>query len=290
MRTTWLYIRCLPLLFVLSGCDIINPEEQVPAYLDIKEFTLTTEVGSEGSASEKITEVWVFVDGVYLGMYDLPALVPVLKAGPTEVRLEAGIRDNGISATPDIYPFYEAYSVNLDLEANKTEIIEPLTAYTSITKFSFIEDFEDNRPRVFTETLTGGTSLERTQEDVFEGEYSGTFSLTREDRPVVEFATNATFSGLQEGGVFVYLEVNYKSDAPVIWGIIGEPDPIAGPERFYDPGFSPKDEWNKIYFNISQLIFDSQLDEYQIGFQALLTTSSPDSANVILDNIKLVHF
>lgn len=290
MKNHWKLLGFVLILFSMGSCDIINPEEQVPAYLEIQDFTLTTLPGSQGSDSERITEVWVFIDGVFLGMYDLPAVVPVLKAGPTEIRLEAGIRDNGISSVPDIYPFYEPYTVNLNLEANKTESINPVTSYLADAKFAFIEDFEETRPRVFTQILTGVTPLERTQDDVFEGDFSGQFSLTKENSPVVEIATAANFSGLQEDGVFVYLEVNYKSDAPVIWGFVGEPDPIAGPERFYDPGFAPKDEWNKIYFNLSQILFSSLLNEYQIGFQAFLTEESPDSATVLLDNIKLVHF
>ncbi len=290
MKSLWKLFGILSLVFSLTACDLINPEEQVPAYLEINEFTLSTQAGSQGSANERITEVWVFVDGVFLGMYDLPALVPVLKAGPTEVRVEAGIRDNGIASFPDIYPFYEPYKVNLDLKANETAIINPTTTYISEAKFAFIEDFEDTRPRVFTQILKGTTEIERTTDDVFEGSYSGRFSLTRENQPVLEIASSAIFSGLQEDGVFVYLEVNYKADAPVVWGFVGEPDPIAGPLGFYDPGFSAKNEWNKIYFNLSQLLFDIQLDEYQIGFQAFLTAESPDSATILLDNIKLVHF
>ncbi|MGH1435521.1 MAG: hypothetical protein ACRBG0_13810 [Lewinella sp.] len=290
MKNIWKLLGLLSLVFSLTTCDLINPEEEVPAYLEINDFSLTTQPGAQGSDDELITEVWVFVDGTFLGMYDLPALVPVLKAGPTEIRLEAGIRDNGIASFPDIYPFYEPYKVTLDLKANETAVINPSTSYLSEAKFAFIEDFEDNRPRVFTELVAGNTELERTQDDVFEGNYSGRFALSREYSPVVEIATSSLFSGLQEGGVYVYLEVNYKSDAPVVWGFVGDPDPIAGPLRFYDPGFSAKNEWNKIYFNLSQLLFNTEFDEYQVGFQAFLLEESPDSSTILLDNIKLVHF
>ncbi len=274
----------------LSSCDIINPEEQVPAYLDVQPFTLNTSIGAQGSESEKITEVWVFVDGVYLGVYDLPATVPVLNYGPTEIRLEAGIKDNGISDTPEIYPFYEPYTVTLNLEADKTETIQPTTRYSAESKFAFIEDFEDTRPRIFTESIFENADLERTQVDVFEGNYSGHFSLVRDTRPLVEITSALEFNGLQDGGVFVYLEVNYKSDAPVAWGIAGVRNTAAGQEQFYDPGFLSSTEWNKIYLNLSPLIFESQIEDYKIALQAFLTETSPDSSNVYLDNIKLVHF
>ncbi|PSR14564.1 MAG: hypothetical protein DA408_05245 [Bacteroidetes bacterium] len=275
---------------LLMGCDVINPEEQVPAYLDIQDFTLSTDPVTQGSNSAKITEVWVFVGGVFLGTYDLPAIVPVLTFGTTDIRLEAGIRDNGISSFPDIYPFYEPFRTTVNLEANKTVSIQPSTRYIDEAKFAFIENFEDNNPRFFTELITGAQPLDRTQEDVFEGNYAGILTLDKTNNPIAEIATTATFSDLQKDGIFVYLEVNYKSAAPVAWGIAGLIDPIVGVERFYESGFSPNTEWNKIYFNISQLLFDSGLDEIQIAFQAFLTTQSPDSATVLIDNIKLVHF
>ncbi|MEZ4984833.1 MAG: hypothetical protein R2795_07320 [Saprospiraceae bacterium] len=176
------------------------------------------------------------------------------------------------------------------MAANETVTLQPTTSYVPETKFGFIENFEDNTPRAFIVNLSGDTEISRTQDDVFEGSYSGSFTLNKTDRPVVEFSTFTTFSGLQAISPYVYLEVNYKSAAPVAWGIVGETDPITGIERYFDPGFTPRDDWNKIYFDLSKLVNDSQLDEFQIAFQAFLIQESPDTARVLLDNIKLVHF
>ncbi|MEL7220259.1 MAG: hypothetical protein AAGJ93_03005 [Bacteroidota bacterium] len=292
MKLFWNTVGILTIyvILILSSCNLINPEEDIPAYLEIAPFTLTTNLATQGSASEKITEAWVFIDGVFLGVYDLPATVPVLQAGVTEVTVEAGIRDNGISSTPEIYPFYEAYEVNLDLVPGETFNVQPQTQYLSNTKFALIEDFEDNRPRLFTQQILGSGEISLVTADAFEGQYSGFFGLSKENQPILEISTELAFSELQEDGVFVYLEVNYRSDAPVLWGIVGETDAITGLERYYGSGFTPKAEWNKIYFNLSQSIFDSQLDEFQVGLQAFLRVEDPDTANVYLDNIKLVHF
>ncbi len=274
----------------LSTCDVINPEEAIPAYLHIRPFTLETEVLVEGTASHKITEGWVFVNGDFLGAYSLPATLPVLAEGNTEIRIEAGIKDNGVSARPEIYPFYASYPINLDLTPNVTDTIRPTTAYLPETKFGFIEDFEIDRPRIFATQVVGETDIILQGDDVFEGDQSGLVTLQREDRAVVEIASSLDFSGLLDDGVYVYLEVNYKSDVPVFWGILGEPDPLAGLINFYETGFTPKDEWNKIYFNIGTAINSSQFEEYRIGFRAFIDEASPDSANVYLDNIKLLHF
>jgi len=283
-----IYLLSLP--FVLASCDLVNPEEPEPAYLEINEFVFSTDVATQGSSSSKITEVWLFVDGEYKGAYDLPAFIPVLKEGPAKIRLEAGIKENGRRLTPDIYPFYSPFTIDVTLEANKTETITPVTTYLPEAKFSFIEDYEDNRIRIFTDNITGNQSIIRTQDDAFEGQYSGQFYLTKDSVRVVEFSTSTSFNSLMDNGVYVYLEINYKSDVPVAWGVVGQVDIITGLERSLEVGFSANEEWNKIYLNISKSIVDSQLDDYKIAFQAFLLEESPDSANVLIDNIKLVHF
>lgn len=287
MKQLRLYWLLFPALLGLTACELINPAEELPAYLYVAPFTVATDEFSQGSSNDRITEGWVFVDGVFLGAYDLPATIPVLAEGSTEIRVEAGIRENGISRTPDIYLFYQPFTATLDLQPLQTDTLRPATRYTDDTKVAFVEDFEDTRSRVFTQVIIGeGEPLQRTQEVVFEGSYSGKITLT-EDQPVVEIATSRSFRDLLENNIYVFLEVNYRSEAPVVWGVVGRKglDQV----RAYDPGFSPKAEWNKIYFNLSGVIFDSQLEEYNIALQAFLGEGEPP-ADIYLDNIKLLHF
>ncbi len=274
------------LLAVIALTGSCEKEEPVPAYLYVMPFQFTTDAATQGTGSASITEVWVTVDGVFLGAYALPAEIPVLSQGSTDVRLEAGIKENGLADTPDIYLFYRPVELSVDLQPGQTDTIRPTTSYLPETRFGFVEDFEDGRPRIFTQLLQGDTGLVRTQEEVFEGQYSGKIVLT-EDNPTVELASGATFSELLARNPYVFIEVNYKADSPVVFGIVGR----QGIElvRVYDPGFAPRDEWNKIYFNISRVIFDSRLDSYNIALQAFLSESD-GPAEIYVDNIKLVYF
>lgn len=291
---TRLIIRCALFLLASSfvlGCEVINPAEEVPSFIHITPFELQTEHLRQGSADHKITEAWVTVNGEFLGAYALPATVPVLMTGPVEVRIEAGIKENGISATPDIYPFYAPYDTALELEAALTDTIQPTTTYLSTTRFALIEDFEQ-LPVAFSELILGNTGMVRTTDDVFEGLASGRIDLS-EDNPQVELATAAVFSGLTERSVQVYLEVNYRSEAPVIFGLIGGSG-TPQQQAVYDPGFNPKDQWNKIYFNLSTLLAGSPFDQHQLALRAFIPIDNgqltQNSATVWLDNIKLVHF
>ncbi|MEZ4990438.1 MAG: hypothetical protein R2824_08500 [Saprospiraceae bacterium] len=280
----------LPVCLLLQ-CDLINPDESVPAFILINPFELQTDPGVQGSASHKITEGWLTVNGEFLGAYQLPATVPVLMEGPADVVVEAGIKDNGISTTPDIYPFYSPYETSVTLIPDETATVNPKVSYDRNTKFSFIEDFESGAT-LFQDLLQGQTGLTVSDEDVFEGSYSGRIELTDTD-PVVEVATLNEYPGLTDQSPYVYLEVNYRSEAPVIFGLIGGRG-TSSRNSVYDPGFNPKETWNKIYFNLSGLLATSPFDAHQIGLQAYLPTENgqftTSQATVWLDNIKLVHF
>lgn len=290
MKQTTFVLICL-LLSGLSACDIINPEESVPAFLYIEPFTLQTNAATQGSDSEKITEVWVTVNNEFLGAYQLPATVPVLMAGTADLYLEAGIKDNGIGSTPDIYPFYQPYETTVELLPEQTVTVQPTTAYDRNTRFALIEDFESGIT-VFRDTLLGNSGMSVSTADPFEGSYSGKISLSADDQ-VIELATIGSFTELTDQSPFVYLEVNYKSDVPVIFGLAGGAGTGDG-NVVYDPGFNPKDTWNKIYFNLSGLLATSPYDSHKLALRAYIPTEDGqltlNNATVCLDNIKLVHF
>jgi len=274
------------------GCDIINPEEEIPAYIHIKPFDITTNTSTEGTASAKITDGWVTVNGEFLGVYNLPATLPVLVKGTAEVKVEAGIKDNGVSATPEIYPFYEPHIVTLDLKPTATDTINPSTTYRSDARFAFIEEFETTS-NIFTDDIDGNTNTKIVTSfaEAFEGEGAGRIVLSPEN-PIIQGATafDEKFQNLQERSVLVYLEMDYKADTDVAWGVVAYPQGLfTPPEIIYDPVFVARDEWTKIYFNLSQLFFDAQAEEFQITFLAQ-ASGSQDETVILLDNIKLVHF
>lgn len=281
------FISIISLLFGAS-CELINPAEEIPSFLYVTPFSFTTDLAKEGSASANITEAWLTVNGDFLGVYSLPALIPVLASGNASVRLEAGIHDNGIRSTPNVYPYYEAFTLDLALTPNETDTINPSTAYREEVKFSFIEDFE-NESRLFTRQLEGQNGLTLTNDVIFEGAQSGMIKLTTAD-PVVEIATIEAYPGLADTSPLVYLEMNYKSEVDVAWGVIGFTT-LSGEElKIIEPGFRARDNWNKIYFDLSLLVLEGNTIAHQIVLQANLSGSNQEEATIYLDNIKLVHF
>ena len=72
----------LVLILTLSACDLINPDEDAPGFIQVDSITFNPSptAGTTGSsASTNIKDVWVYIDNEFQGVYELPAKFPVLK-------------------------------------------------------------------------------------------------------------------------------------------------------------------------------------------------------------------
>ncbi|HEY0262319.1 MAG TPA: hypothetical protein VGB95_04790, partial [Chitinophagales bacterium] len=99
------YAVFLPFFAVLlDGCSM--PNNGIPVYIQIDSMSVQTNQSTQGSASSKITDAWLYVNGEQIGVFELPAKIPVLKSGDLRVSISAGIKDNGIANTRAAYPFY----------------------------------------------------------------------------------------------------------------------------------------------------------------------------------------
>jgi len=269
-----------------SACDIINPEEEIPAYIEILPYEYT--VGEDGSTSTKITDGWIYVGGELLGAFELPKTVPVLLSGEVTVLLDAGVKENGINFTPTIYPFYARYSETVELVPGEVVTVQPTTRYdTDYVQMVFDEDFNDA-------TIGFTEEVSKTLEEVREGSGSGFFELDKEDKPASEARSIALEKFPVEGNI-AFLEIDYKSDVVIFVGIIGFD--ALGQETFSDLtyGLNPKEEWNKVYLNYSQLLNTLQQRNtqfYQIRVAAQIPIENGEfimeNAEIRLDNIKLI--
>ncbi|MBB4079106.1 hypothetical protein GGR28_001723 [Lewinella aquimaris] len=274
----------LSLTLLLTACP---PDLEVaPALLLVEDFSLSTTEG-QGAPTTEITEVWAFADEEFIGVFPLPARIPLLRVGTVAIRLEAGIHQDGRSVTPDIYPFYTSFSSSIDVASGQTLDLGVLPIrYRDETVFGFIEDFEPGRGRTFTEILAGTGGIRPQTDVVRSGGAAGAVELGDSNR-LAEIATGQTFTGLATVPINVWLEVDYRGDAPAVFGVIGEQNGIA--VRVFDPGFLPRDNWTKIYFNLGPVIGSSGLEQLQVAISTLLGDER-DRGTVYLDNLKLLYF
>ncbi len=277
-------LSALVMVVLISGCEVDGP---VASYVWIDDFDLTVSAG-QGSASERITEGWFYANGEFLGAYSLPHEVPVIAEGQTEIQVFPGIKVNGIISTPDIYPFYARYEVDLDLEPERTDTIRPSTEYLNSVKFAFIEDFETGN--AFVDDIDGNTetSLEVISgPDVFEGQRSGYIQLT-EENPIIEVANLPILQDIPTNNSPVFLEFNYKNNVQFGVGLVGI-DPNLPPSRAVILVLNESEEWNKMYLGLTSSLRASDFPAYQIYITAAYEPGE-ETAEIFLDNFKLVQF
>ncbi|MFN9115368.1 MAG: nucleoside-diphosphate sugar epimerase/dehydratase, partial [Bacteroidota bacterium] len=76
------------------ACELINPDEEVPSFLFIDSFSFTTVYATQGLASFDLPDAHVYVDNRFIGIYELPATVPIMASGKVKVSILPGTREN----------------------------------------------------------------------------------------------------------------------------------------------------------------------------------------------------
>jgi hypothetical protein len=285
LRNVRIYILLLFVGITFFSCSKDEFEAQVPAYISIDKFTLTTNLATQGSASEGITDAWVYVDDNLVGVYELPAKFPVLKEGLHKLQVFAGIKANGISASRERYLFYSSHVEQVVFVKNETLNINPQISYIPETKFAWIEDFE-NAGLTFTYSNGSDTTINKSIVDVFEGNFSGRVLLT----PTMDFfeAISPAINNVSIGSGTVYLELNFKTNEPILVGMFADTDKAG---VIY---LNTTTQWKKIYINMTDIISSKpNATNFQVFFgmsESVLVEFLTNNPQFYFDNIKLVHF
>ncbi|MBV6461418.1 MAG: hypothetical protein HND27_00665 [Bacteroidetes bacterium] len=280
-----MYFFLFLLEFFVWGCSKSKIEADIPAYLSIDSVFVNTNYQTQGSASHKITDIWVYLNDDFIGAFELPVKIPILKQGNHKITIKAGIKVNGIANTRTAYPFYTEYSQYIDLEKNKTIDIKPLFTYRPETIFHWTEDF-DLAGISFTYSNDSDTSFKIvTTPLAFEGTSSGAAYL---HNSTLKFeAISPIQINIPRSQKPVFLELNYKIDQILIVGIYFDyPAPANQHSLVY---LNPTETWNKIYINLTEKVALKPNSPILIFF-GLNRNSTDSPANIYMDNIKLISF
>jgi hypothetical protein len=290
--------RSFILLFVfsalLSSCD--KEKEGIPSYLHVTRFTFTTIPLSQGLNTSDISSAKVFVNGMEIGNFELPATFPVLAEGNAKVEIFPNIKENGLSNSQKYYKPYEAYSTQTVLELGKLDTIKPHTTYRSNATIKLVEEFEDpgiafersganNTNDSLIRISTSSTGVDQP----FGGSsYCGFVKLTSDS--FVTFQRNSTGSfTLPNLGTDNYVELDIKSNINIQVGIL-----------VYDDGywvtvpvmvaFPTNNQWKKIYVNLKTETSDLPAGTpIRLFFGFYKDDGDTEDKFVYIDNIKLVY-
>lgn len=295
---------------VISGsCNKFEGDQTVPAYIRIDSIYLQTDYESEGAPTHKITDAWVYINNEPIGAYELPAVFPVLAKGITDVRIDPGIKLNGISSLRSPYPFYESIvqevfleegvEVNLSTDTlfkgNEAIPYTTLTGYYDNLEFVWMEDFED--PSLSLDSTSKSlTDIYRTEPannpEAFlasYSKYSGVMELNI-DKYLIDVATNV---GNEDGfvlpkvGQAVFLEFDYKNNNLFTAGFYAKEYSQIIQQPVINMNHSPV--WNKIYVNLTPGV-SSMVNaiDFNIFFGAMMESAGSQPL-IYIDNVKLIH-
>lgn len=272
-----------------SACNIINPSEPIPTYLQLDEFTFSNpDSNFTGSSSHQIPSARVSVDDVAIGTFDLPCTVPILLTKSSLVAIAPFVSNQGLKSYVFNYPMYQRDTTTLYLNPGNVQRYTPKTRYRSDIRsndFKLKINFEEG---LFFKNLSGDTTilLEKDASKVMEGAYCGAMYLQAPQK--ISESITTTFFGYTSNSC--YLEFNYRCDMPFQIGLQAE-DADGKTYGEYLAGYYPKDTWGKIYMDLSTFVkSNSSYSKFFIKVRTNLNEFDGKYTGgfVLLDNIKVV--
>ena len=278
-------IALLILLCSLLSCNKNN--EVIPAYIYITEALVETDYATEGSTSNDVNSVFVAIDDISIGVFELPALVPILTTGEVDLTIQAAIPRNGSYADFISYTPYTFYTTTRTLTEAVADTIQPNFKYRTAAQFLLLNDFENSNNLEILEDEVTFNSINNNQ--VFEGSRSGFVELTDEN-PAFTLVTieSVDVPDLQQPN---FVEFDYKCDGLLQFYVSGLDFTSSTPNAFIDDilFIKPIDDWNKLHVDLSAyLLSKGDVQSIHIGFRAII----PDTlsqASYYFDNIKFIH-
>jgi len=271
-------ITYLLTLLVFASCqkeDAVG----IPAYIKIENIYL-----GENNSNSTITDAWVYINGQLQGVYELPAKFPVLEEGNANIKVYAGIKNNGIASDRVIYPFYSSDTTNKVLTINASTEIYPTVNIKENIDGQF-DDFDNgysfNSDTCF-QVLSGGPY----------GKY-GSLSLSDSDSILITEINYQdfplSFDNVPQQGSPTYMELDYKNNTSFLVGMyINFPNsPTLEKGLLW---INPKEDWNKIYIDLTQTVSEAIGAETFSIFIKMQRDTNLDENKLDFDNIRIIHY
>ena len=277
---------------LLSSC---NKTDTTPAWLIIDEFSLTTDEPTQGPNSNAIDDAWIYMDNQPIGVYSLPAKVPILAEGQHDFIIYPGVKRHGISADRLRYPFYERYETTLNLVKGEELQVTPQTNYKPEIYIHILEDFEDVGVDFISESnsLTDMIAVDDTQypEIIKYGSNCGLIHLTQSDS-LYQGATNTNLN-LPKSGQEVWVELDYLCSNSSVLSLkaenssssVNQPPLVGFNTRELD-----KENWIHLYIDLKENV---SFEVYATSFEVyILSILDPENTEgfIFIDNFKVISY
>jgi len=276
-------VRNLLLLFLASvlvlGCNIVNPKEQIPTYLKIDSVAFT-------DGSHDITSAWVYYNNAPVGVFRLPATIPVLADKAGTITVGPGITYDGFQDQQSLYPFYVFDTFAITPDPGHVISHTPVSKYTAVTNFPWKENFESGADFQAYDTSVSNNAISLITDPgmVYEGYGAGYIHVVSGDS--VSESVSSRSIDIPQGQSF--LEFDYKSTNSFIIGLAayyGSGTPVLN----YQIGLRTRNNWTKCYLGLEPVVSQYPGAVFYVIVKSTLDSGSHDGY-VLLDNMKIVSY
>jgi hypothetical protein len=275
----------LALLGLPVSCD--TAPAPAPSFLRIDTIAVdSTSFDSTGSVSHAIRYAWVYANDNLLGVFWLPAVIPVLETADVNITVFGGISENGIATQAGRYPFYAPWQAKVNLNTMDTSLVFPRVRYPK----GFIAPIN----QTFDQAQLSGMSLAIVQgggfysillnaTEAYEGQGCLQLYLPQGDQDMI-LETSSLPVPTGKAGYFI--EMDYRNNCDFLLGLRA-----AGSNQAASLiGVRPRAEYNKLYVNITNLVDQlSGVSEAVHLFIRVPQDTSIADQRVYIDNLKLVY-
>lgn len=280
--------RTLTLSAAIALFGACRKTETVPGYVVIDRVGVAA-TDLEGGGTSKVTEAWVTVDDRSVGVWELPARIPVVGTGQHRIGIEAGIRRNGDFNDRVRYPYYNSWSTQVELEGGASADLFPEVTYSAAD--IWLERFNDAGSQLVAGEGSDTTLLlfpaSERPDATLDGTQCGGFVLDAA-RDRIALRTDLDLPG--ENGP-VYLELDFSTDVELTIGLayFSEGFERSEPYAILVPTASPGSiAWNKVYVDLTGFFNLGGISDRDIYIGAQLPVGRSGAA-AYLDNLKLVR-
>lgn len=278
-------ITYLLLLFIVlcsaTGC-YKKDSGPIPTYVHVDSFTVNPPSTFPGDlqCTNQVKAVWAYYNDNLIGVYDLPATIPVIASGTGKLTLRGGIAVSGFNNFMAAYPFYTSDTSSLVAQPGKTVHYNPKVTYYAATQFLVIASFNPFKSMPFQPVNSTVPVTMSLSDGIGHISLRTPVDTLAEDSSVLNFPIPLNKDA--------YIELDYKCTVPFYLGLRAN---LAGLiyTKYYLAGIYPSDHWQKFYLAVKDFEAQYQATDYNLFIKASLPEGQ-DTGTVLLDNIQLVYF
>jgi hypothetical protein len=284
-RSKYFILICCGVL-LWQGCNTINPSEPIPTYIHVDSFHFEENTALHTTLSHQITTVWAFYNNNPIGVFDLPANIPVVTNGTADGKLELdpGVAIDGMNNFLGVYPFYVPDTSHFTPQPGKVINYTPKTKLYTNCKISVLSNFEFGATKF---ALAGGNIPMTIVSDpafLFEGGGTGSIFLNA----ATDSSIDSTITAFTIPSGSAFIEFNYKSDLPFYVGLQAHLSTISS-TPYYLAGIKPSDHWQKFYLSVADFAAQYKASTYTFYIKAV-NADGQTSGRLLIDNFQLVTF